>query len=338
MSQIISAINEFNSRFPLVKYQSISSESDSFNQLITKRQFDLRQSSEDDEKNKFSKFKLGIYNVTPFSFDENILVTLDPLCLSTMLILAAKTHHSLHHLRSSRTDASTSSGVVLVLSYSASPDGELPILIEDEVNRTTRKVKRKTRSTSVINNFELGNVKDPKELMYIKLVDTILFDFFIAALAASHDQKLIMRLYSLAGIEEKERGIFDKLMYPAVMAHLVKRFQFDVRNPTIALEYNGNTLISWIRPKYYTQALAEEFERCQNEGIETLLQFERLYAQSGNSFLSSNTKPCIFDYKLAAMVYCICDLEEVVEDFSGIKQKCPSLFNHCEMVMRTVMK
>ncbi|QPG73150.1 hypothetical protein FOA43_000456 [Brettanomyces nanus] len=348
MISLIAEINRFNSNFPLVTYAPIDNVSESFDSLESKREFKLVDEEEEDNGNvnQYTKFKLGVYNVLPFNFDENILVTVDPLCFFALLLLASRSGCYLPKLgpdTNSAGYANTRNGSIVSLAFGASPDGELPILIEDEIDKITKTVKRKVRRTTVVNKFALASVTDTTELMYIKLVDTRLFDFYISRLTLTKDKSLIMRLYSLSGIEEKQQDISEKLVYPSVMAHLVSRFQFDLRNPSIASAFNTGFFWfpSWIRPKYYTQSINEEYQRCKDEGIEALLQFERVYndaGQKGFFFGSETNKPSVFDYKLAAMVYCILDLAEFVDEFAQVKVKCPGLAFHCAAVMKTVMK
>ncbi len=340
MSGLFTKINAWNKQFPLITLPPIAADSDSFIKLVTKRLYILAPNSDvESHKSEINKFKLGVYNLFPFTFDESVLVSVDPLCLAALLILTSKTDSRLPQLRPlvSGAEKLNADRCVIAISYSASPDGQLPILIEDEINRNERKVKRKFRSTNVVNNLISSNVSDQKMLMYIKLVDTVLFDFYTSRLLLAKNEKLIMRLYSLAGLEEKQKMLFDKLMYPAVVSHLVKRFRFNIRNPYIASSFIGNSLQSWIKPKYYLSTVSEEYDRCLCEGMETLRLFEEGYNGKQNFYFDTD-KPSVFDYKLAATIYCISSLSDFIPDFSKVVAEFPLLLAHCNLVMQTVSK
>ncbi|CAH6720242.1 hypothetical protein CLIB1444_03S07558 [[Candida] jaroonii] len=77
-----------------------------------------------------SNFNLGVFNV--FEHDGNYLPT-DPISLAQATILCHKNNLSLPEV----TSTSTSKNCLITLSYSASPDNRLPILIE-EPSRTIR--------------------------------------------------------------------------------------------------------------------------------------------------------------------------------------------------------
>ncbi|KAF6006215.1 hypothetical protein HII13_005337 [Brettanomyces bruxellensis] len=340
MSALFSKINTWNKRFPLITLPPAEPNSDSFIKLITKRLYVLPSDPSANKDQGNIKFKLGVYNLFPFTFDENVLVSVDPLCLSALLILTCKTGSRLPQLRPliSASEKMKADRCIVAMSYSASPDGQLPILVEDEVNKSEQKVKRKFRSTMMINKFIIANISDPTIIMCIKLVDTRLFDFYTSCLLASKNEKLIMRLYSLAGLEEKQKVLFDKLVYPAVIAHLASRFQFNIRNPYIASTFMRNSIESWIKPKYYTCAVKEEYEKCLWEGFHTLRMFEEMYKDRNQKFYFDVDKPSIFDYKLAATIYCISSLSDFIPDFSRVIGKCPLLLAHCNLVMQTVKK
>ncbi|OWB58127.1 hypothetical protein B5S28_g4123 [[Candida] boidinii] len=116
------------------------------------------------------KFQLGVYSITQLNYNPNILITLDPICLYSMLWICIQRGLRLplindkndsvysNNKSNSANSNSNSNGCVALLSFNSSLDGELPILIEDEYNRSTKRIKRKVRSTTIIKEFGISSI------------------------------------------------------------------------------------------------------------------------------------------------------------------------------------
>lgn len=291
------------------------------------------------DSEKFTKFKLGVYNLAPFTYDENVMITVDPLCLATLLFISKKTQTKLPRLGPQQNGTSKLDGMncIVALSHEAAPDKQLPLLIEDDINRKTKKVKRKVRTTAVINKFIEANVTNPIEQMYNKLVDTRLFDFYVAALVSTGNVNLIMRLYSLAGLEATQKTIFDKLMFPSICNNLVSRNGFNLRNKHIAQSFARNNFSSLVKPKWFDSSVIEEYARCNKEGHATIKKFELLCKENSGGPILKGKKATIVDFKIASLVYCIFTLAEFVPDFQKVSLECPTLKMHCDSIMKDMI-
>ncbi|KAG7880931.1 hypothetical protein KL905_002202 [Ogataea polymorpha] len=281
---ISAPIKQVLSKFPLVVYPSDNKDVD-----MPAAKLAFRNSRE-----SRNTFNLGVYNVVPLSFDNNVAASLDPVCFYCMLLLAYKQGYKLPHL-----DDEGSGNCISVLSYHSAVDGQLPILVEDEDDRKERKLRRKIRSAATIEKFNLSTVSNPKELMYIQLVDTRLYDYFMAK---------VLRI-SATSIYSQSNTPFN-----SALGHLVRRNGFSLRNPAISAQYTDSVHLPL---KYTTQAIQNEHDRCDREGKQLLEWLEGLLEDE--LFFD---KPGVLDFKLAAYIYALMNIEDVELEYPKLKAHC----------------
>ncbi|KAG7905645.1 hypothetical protein KL907_002792 [Ogataea polymorpha] len=281
---ISAPIKQVLSKFPLVVYPSDNKDVD-----MPAAKLAFRNSRE-----SRNTFNLGVYNVVPLSFDNNVAASLDPVCFYCMLLLAYKQGYKLPHL-----DDEGSGNCISVLSYHSAVDGQLPILVEDEDDRKERKLRRKIRSAATIEKFNLSTVSNPKELMYIQLVDTRLYDYFMAK---------VLRI-SATSIYSQSNTPFN-----SALGHLVRRNGFSLRNPAISAQYTDSVHLPL---KYTTQAIQKEHDRCDREGKQLLEWLEGLLEDE--LFFD---KPGVLDFKLAAYIYALMNIEDVELEYPKLKAHC----------------
>ncbi|ODV86483.1 hypothetical protein CANARDRAFT_22373 [[Candida] arabinofermentans NRRL YB-2248] len=326
-------------KFPLKTYPPEAVEIPELKNAFVHRQFKFRASSTSKDKtsSEFSKFNLGVYNITPLSYDANVAASLDPVCFYAMLLLASKTKSKLPLLSGSDLSTEQSLGSVSLLSYHSSIEGELPILVEDEQNKKLKKITRKIRSTATIDKFSLSSVENPKEIMFTKLLDTRVYDFFMSCVFESFPDDLKLRLYSLNKNDsspsvDESLTVFDRLTLPSILAYATRRYNFNVRNPSIAYKY---LQLVPVRPHYLAEAIKSEIARCSEEGLETLRSFASYLDAAKTPYFFGN-EPSVFDFKLAAMIHCIVNIEKC-DAFTYVSSNAPSLVEHSERVIRLVI-
>ncbi|KAG7834083.1 hypothetical protein KL943_003379 [Ogataea angusta] len=281
---ISAPIKQVLAKFPLVVYPSQNTDVE---MPATKLAF--RNSRE-----SHNTFNLGVYNVVPLSFDNNVAASLDPVCFYCMLLLAYKQGYKLPQL-----DNNGSGNCISVLTYHSAVDGQLPILVEDEDDRKERKLRRKIRSAATIEKFNLSTVSNPKELMYIQLVDTRLYDYFTARV-----------------LQISATSIYSQSSTPfnSALGHLVRRNNFYLRNPAISAQYTDSVHLPL---KYTAKAIQNEHDRCNREGkqllewLETVLEDELFF-----------DKPGVLDFKLAAYIYALMNIEDVELEYPKLKAHC----------------
>ncbi|GME70155.1 unnamed protein product [Ambrosiozyma monospora] len=337
MTQIRDSYNNFVSQFPLEVYPSTSKDSKEFKDQLSHRRFSLR-SSGNNEKGLAGKVNLGVYSLSPLSFNESVLVSLDPVSLADMLILANKTHSNLPLAKpSTEEDLKDNPISISILSHYSSPEGDLPMLIEDEQNNQEKKIKRKVRSCTVIEEFNLANVTDIKEMMFIKAINNKLYDFFFASIF--QNAEIIRKVYTMHSPLENipDSSLLDKLTLQSTLSQLSARNQFSLRYPTISAHCSG-TVTSYLKPGYFKQSLEEEIGNAYIDGFAELSYLTKYYSELGTKFFFTDAKtggPSLFDLKLASFVYCILELSGDCEAFAQVKPEAVKLGGYVEDVLGT---
>ncbi|KAH3662529.1 hypothetical protein OGAPHI_005781 [Ogataea philodendri] len=281
---VVKPFKQFVSQFPLVVYPSQSADVP-----LPASRFSFRNSPQTADS-----FNLGVYNVVSLSFDNRVAASLDPVCFYCMILLAYKNGYKLPLL-----DGESAGNCVSVLSFHSSTDGHLPVLIEDEDDKKARRLMRKVRSAATIEKFNLSAVTNPKELMYIQLVDTRLYDYFTLRVL----QTSAISVYCPAGE-----------LFSRSMECFVTRNNFHLRNPAIAAHATSTFQVSL---KHSVQAAQQESDRCASEGKQLLAWLEDLLEDE--VFFE---KPGVLDFKLAAYVYALMNIEDVELGYPKLKAHC----------------
>ncbi|ODV77166.1 uncharacterized protein CANTADRAFT_33870, partial [Suhomyces tanzawaensis NRRL Y-17324] len=142
-------------------------------------------------------FTLAVHNVFILEGSASRVVPSDPVSLGQALILSYKNKLKLPRLN----EVSASPNAIAKVSFHASPDNQLPILIEEQ------KEQRNIRTYAAINHSILSKNfqgQDPELLAINELIDTKLFDLWILTLLSEKlDEDTLSKLFQFHGIVGK---------------------------------------------------------------------------------------------------------------------------------------
>ncbi|KAG7192525.1 uncharacterized protein KQ657_001620 [Scheffersomyces spartinae] len=166
--------------FPLVEQMPVSSATPGKSAQLEQRKYYFTQTSETKDLNNDEKFTLGIHNVIEF---EGRYIPTDPVSLSQALILCFRNGLKLPtNTSTSPTNGAHSDHAMLTLSYVASPDNELPILIEDTGSRI---IRTGTMVNQILSNKYFD--KDIKGLYLNQFLDERLYDMWVLCMLTEHE-------------------------------------------------------------------------------------------------------------------------------------------------------
>ncbi|AQZ17790.1 SAM35 (YHR083W) [Zygosaccharomyces parabailii] len=298
--------------FPLETYSAVSKQDDAMTHELSQRTYDF-QGSNSFQEDINNTFTLGIYNVFHES-KADVLLASDPWCLYAQLSLCKK--NSLKLPQKTRLESGKSKKprqTMAVLSPLATTNETLPILIEGYHKRFIRS------SESIHETLKLRVVENPQQLMYIILLDHIIYDCWVAQVLFHISDEEFLNLYSFDTGEQK-LGV-KKLVMMNLKAQLIKRNEFSLRHKILA------KIITAFAP-YRASSLAELldpiFENCKR----VLTQFQKLLNDKPIS-----TAPTYLELKIASYVLCALNLPVEAPLRVFVEQKCPHLLNHSHTVL-----
>ena len=244
--------------FPLETYPAVSKQDDAMTNELSRRTYEFQGSNsfQDDINNTFT---LGVYNVF---HQADVLLASDPWCLYAQLSLCKKNFLKLPQktrLESGKSKKPRQS--MAVLSPLATTTETLPILVEGYNKRFIRS------SESIHETLKLRVVENPQQLMYIILLDHIIYDCWVAEVLFHISDEEFLNLYSFdAG--EQQLGV-KKLVAMNLKAQLIKRNEFSLRHKILA---NLITAFASYRTSSLAELLDPIFENCKR----VLAQFQKL--------------------------------------------------------------
>lgn len=299
-------------RFPLQTYPPISKRDDAMNYEFAQRTYDFQgpNAVQTDINNTFS---LGVYNTFQEPTSEVALAT-DPWCLYAQLSLCKK--NSIKLPRATEAEAGKPSKPqqkMALLSPLATKEQSLPILVEGYNKRFIRS------SDSIHDTLKSKATEDPQQLMYISLLDHVIYDCWIAQVVYHLNDDDFLRLYSF---ESSSNFLVRRLSVQTLKSSLVMRNEFHLRHKVLAqniefaaVAYKSTNLLEILDPI---------LERCQK----VLLQFEKLLQQK--TFLDS---PTYLELKIASYVLCIMNLPPDLPLRTFIEGRCKKLVNHSRAIL-----
>lgn len=268
-----------------------------------------------------STFQLGVYNLSGYLQDENILLPTDPICLSCQLIINLR--NGLLFPQRSHTD-DISPNFISVVSYKALYDNQLPMFIEEEENSG----KRVVNSTSLINNLQMTRTT-PGQLMKCLAIDSTLYDFWLITVLFELPPELQAKIY-LNNTHHDE--LLAKLTLKSALGSLISRFGFENRNPHIAKLYLDQETFPYYLHHQSQYRDAEEETKVVIAKSKELLQL--LESSLLNTTFLNGVKPHpgVLDCKLSAVIYSVLKFAPDTK-FGVFLQGSPNLVRHSYAVI-----
>ncbi|SCU91728.1 LADA_0F11672g1_1 [Lachancea dasiensis] len=310
--QVPGPVKSLFDKLPLQQYDPVDKRDDALEYELRSRTYDF-QGPQAAQKSANDTFQLGVYQVRYDSI-SNCYLASDPWCLFTQLSLCKKNDLKLNTKGNNMSDQKTSSGSylphsVFEVSPLASNDGFLPILIE---GHTTRNV----RSSSSIYQILNSRLSTSEELMYVLLLDSIVYDCYMTKVLYELKVSQFLSLY--AGHCSKA---VDPFVYHTLCEELSKRNGFALRhreNATVPARYLDISQ----RSSNFQLIVGRRQENCQ----QTLIQFQDLLGKF--KFFRDASDPSYLDLKLASYVHCLLHLPEPASLAQFLHEQCPILVDH----------
>lgn len=305
--------------FPLKTFPPIPILDDAMNNEFNRRKLPF-QGLNSYQDNANSTFTLGVYNY----FHEpktNAFLSTDPWCLYAQFALCKKNSLGLpcfENPKDTTIEKRKHQHSLGLVSSSAAPKETLPILIEGYNNRYIR-------STEGINEILRSRVsEDPEQLMYIIMLDNVIYDCWITQIIYHTSQQEFLKLYSFNS--EQENALLNHLSITNMKFALLKRNNFHLRHKEITKNiestfnvYKSNSLDDLLQPI---------FEKCKK----TLLQFQKMLGDQ--PFISTDdTAPTYLELKVASYILCVLNLSETVPLKTFVEENCKELMRHSELTL-----
>ncbi|CAM9018889.1 unnamed protein product [Wickerhamomyces anomalus] len=318
-------VKDLFDKFPLVQYPAVKQLTPETKSEILKRNYSYSASSSENSSQTTTSFKLGTYNV--FQTEDNTFLATDPLCLSIELYLAIKNGIKLPKLNNDHTDQSRNS--LFLLSHHSSSNGYLPIYIEED---SKRKSKRLIKDSQSINETLLTSVKSSSELMLITLVDNVIYDYWITSVLFNFNTDVQTQIFQFHDEPAQQRVNLWGL--GNLLSQLVYRNGFDVRNPAIARQFQADAY-SLITKQFRKYSRAVEFEKQRNykEFLHAIENLQSILLKRNTRFFNGDVQPGLLDVKISSYVTLIIKFGEN-HDISKVLHNNGLLVEHAQAVIK----
>ncbi|KAH3677137.1 hypothetical protein WICMUC_001892 [Wickerhamomyces mucosus] len=284
-------VKDLFDKFPLVEYpatqQLTSDEKDS----IKSRTFNYINTPSS-IKSQYS-FKLGVYNT--FLYDDNLVLSSDPLCLSLQISLALNNNLKLSKSSTDIIDLKKNS--IYILNENATPEGILPIYIEENAKNNKTLVK----NYESVNESLMLKVNSNKELILINLVDFIIYDYYIISVLFQTSKETQSLIYQFESSQQDK--FLNKLHLSQSLSNLIKRNGFTIRYPNISTHFSFSSKLyisSFLQSS--SQAINHEIIQAYESFKEALENLFNIYDKSGFIFFNNNEIPNLIDVKLSSYI------------------------------------
>lgn len=262
-------------------------------------------------------FMLGVYNVFT-ERESNCLLATDPLCLYAQFALCKK--NALGLPDGSNCEGKGYPHSIALLSHSASANESLPILVEGFS-------KRNIRSAEGIDEVLKARVSnDAEQLMYITMLDRVVYDCWIAHVLYHTTEEQFLKLYS-----------HDPKSKPALVGHLaignmklalVKRNEFHLRHKELVK--NIESPLNVYKARSLNHLLKPIFEKCKK----TLIQFQHIMSDHS----SKDAPPTYLELKIASYILCILNLDEMAPLRAFVENQCQELTKQAKLTVQKLQK
>ncbi|QLQ80908.1 hypothetical protein HG537_0E02630 [Torulaspora globosa] len=301
--------------FPLATYPPISKQDDSMDDEISRRKFAF-QGSNARQDTPNNTFMLGVYNVFTET-ESNCLFATDPLCLYAQFALCRKNGLGLPNR--SNCEGRGYTHTIALLSHTASAKESLPILIEGFS-------KRNIRSAEGIDEILRARVShDAEQLMYITMLDRVVYDCWIAQVLYHTTEQQFLNLYSHD--PENTSALLGHLAIGNMKLALVKRNEFHLRHKELVK--NIESPLNVYKARSLNHLLDPIFEKCKK----TLLQFQDMMSGASN-----DESPTYLELKIASYILCILNLDETTTLRVFVENQCQELTNQARLTVQRLQK
>ncbi|KAL6946517.1 hypothetical protein ACO0RG_000670 [Hanseniaspora osmophila] len=330
-----SIVTKTFSVFPLSVYPGQHDKDNKLQKEIEKHTFPLRSREQQQDRNTQLVEKhedsivIGVYKVKEYrEMMKNTTVYLptDPLCLNVLLSMMLKNDL----LLPKSTCFQHSKYSVVELSYHASPDGALPMLVEPE--RLDSKLKIHTRNPIIRTYGEINNVlaerlssENDGHLLLAELMDTIFYDVFIMQLLKEPEVYASKYVLDSSALTQQQN-------YNKFMLNLMNQNRFSIRNQAIHNEFNREFIFNYAR---FEQRVMFSKNKCVTDCKDLLEQIEKELSNNESNIFRKNSadmeenpftttnSPSYLDLKLASYIVPMLSLG-VDNDLSCFLEKsCP---------------
>lgn len=282
-------------------------------------------------------FNLGVYNLVPIPSHAEHLAPVDPLCLSTLLSILSKEKLTFPKLGDEVDGAgaehSSSINCVSVLSFHASVDDQLPILVEDSKDRASHRVLRKIHGTKMINVLNSSKLSTQDTLVY-NLINTQLFDFYNLSVLGLDDETLL-RYYSLLHYNFSDTlqsfTPLSKYLAADVRLSLLKRNDFHLRNPDIFSYFS-----SYLTAKSTKLSYLSECDRIKRNALALFSLFNQTLSRTtywSSDGKTSPSEPGVVDFQLASLLYSMKLLADRSPVFDDVLSQNNILVSHSNKIV-----
>lgn len=315
--QVPGPVKAFFDQFPLQTYPAVSKKDDASVYEYNAQSYGFRE-QEAAQRSANDVFKLGVYNVVEDPESGCVLAT-DPWCLYAQLSLCKKNGLKLAHKKGAQQQQQRQQQrqqpALLVVSRLAASDKSLPILIEGCS-------KRNVRSTAGINEILSSRLQDAEELMYVSLLDSVVYDCWTTQALCELSVAKFLELYDCAPIDV---ALLQRAFYQTLREDLLERNDFSLRHLEISRHVRYMHLY---QSRNAHQLTAPLFESCK-------AALDRFAALLGSrTFFSGEMEPGYLDLKLASYVLCFLSLDDQESSLARyLRQEVHALVIHSRAVI-----
>ncbi|ONH66940.1 Sorting assembly machinery 35 kDa subunit [Cyberlindnera fabianii] len=317
-------VRELFDAFPRHKYPAIRQHTALEKQAFEERRFSYSASSLQDG----THFTLVVYNV--FQTPEQTYLATDPLCLSAELALALRNNNSLPKVNHDHADKSRNA--VFIASHHAHPEGHLPLYVEEDALRKSRRI---TKDSVSVQETLVSRVDSSSELMLITLVDSVVYDAWMTAVLFDIDDSVKSEIYQYQ--QSSEFNLVNRAGLSGLLSQLVTRNNFALRNRQIVRAFDSTVSSVLVHAVLRRNDRGVEFEKQRNyrEFSHALQSIDAILSRKGTQFFSANEKPGLLDIKLASYVTLIqkfmlgTSLHETLDEYPGLKTHAVTVVKAC---------
>lgn len=299
--------------FPLQTYGPISKKDDVLDNKINERKYYFQENST--VKNSLDDTcMLGVYNVFEHIETKKILAT-DPWCLFVQFSLSKKNSLQSPTIEENHQTSNSAKFSIGLLSYLSVKDETLPVLVEGHS-------KRYIRPCSSINESINAKLNDnSEELLYMLLLDKVVYDCWITQVFYHIDTKQFLQLYAIC--DGENASLLDELTVVEMKKALLQRNSFHLRQSEIV--NNISSPLNLYARCRIEEILSPIFDDCKK----TLLQFEELLTNTPKSNLFTNNGLLThLNLKISSYILTIGNLPESTPLKMFVQANCPSLISN----------
>ncbi|CUS23515.1 LAQU0S10e02212g1_1 [Lachancea quebecensis] len=292
--QVPGPVKAFFDQFPLQTYPAVSKKDEASLCEYNARSYAFREQKAL-QRSVNDIFKLGVYNVYEDPESGCVLAT-DPWCLYAQLSLCKKNGLKLARKkeapsRQQQKQQQKQQPALLVVSRLAASDKSLPILIEGCS-------KRNVRSTTGINEILGSRLRDAEELMYVSLLDSVVYDCWTTQALCELSVARFLQLYDGTSTDF---AALQGPLYQTIREDLLERNDFSLRHLEISRHVRYMHLY---QSKNAHQLTSPLFDSCKA----ALDRFAELLGS--RTLFSNDSEPSYLDLKLASYVLCFLSLDD----------------------------